>query len=116
MKRINAEKGLNIADLLCSTGYLPPRDEKDLDCFDRFYKGQTFELESYCIDSDTIFDRVAGKDKTKKVVIRPMTTIFDRPSALRVAQNTSEPFDDSVADSLNQLMKDKQDRNDTESI
>ena len=95
---INAEDGLTVADLLCSTGYLPPRNEKDLDRFDRIYKGQTFEIESYCIDSDAIFDKVAGEEKARKTVIRPMTTIFDRPGALRVAQNTSGPLDESVAD------------------
>lgn len=108
-KRINAENGLTVADLLCSTGYLPPRNENDLDRFDRIYKGQTFEIESYCIDSDAIFDKVAGEEKARKAVIRPMTTIFDRPGALRVAQNTSGPLDESVADCLNRLMKDKQD-------
>ena len=107
-KRINAENGLTIADLLCSTGYLPPRDEKDLERLDRIYKGQTFEIESYRIDSDAIFDRVAGGNQARNIRIRPMT-IFDRPGALRVAQKTLEPLDDSVADSLNQLMKDKQD-------
>ena len=106
---INAEDGLTVADLLCSTGYLPPRNEKDFDRFDQIYKGQTFEIESYCIDSDAIFDKVAGEEKARKTVIRPMTTIFDRPGALRVAQNTSEPLDESVADCLNRLMKDKQD-------
>ena len=108
-KRINAENGLTIADLLCSTGYLPPRNERDLDCFDRIYRGQTFEIESYCIDSDAIFDKVAGEEKTRNIKIRPMTTIFDRPGALRVAQKTSEPLDESVADCLNRLMKDKKD-------
>ena len=108
-KQTIAGKGLTVADLLCSTGYLPPRNEKDLDRFDRIYKGQTFEIESYCIDSDAIFDKVAGEEKARKAVIRPMTTIFDRPGALRVAQNTSGPLDESVADCLNRLMKDKQD-------
>jgi len=108
-KQTIAGKGLTIADLLCSTGYLPPRNEKDLDRFDRIYRGQTFEMESYCIDSDAIFDKVAGEEKARKAVIRPMTTIFDRSGVLRVAQNTSGPLDDGVADTLNQLMKDKQD-------
>ena len=108
-KQIIAGKGLTIADLLCSTGYLPPRNERDLDCFDRIYRGQTFEIESYCIDSDAIFDKVAGVEKTRNIKIRPMTTIFDRPGALRVAQKTSEPLDESVADCLNRLMKDKKD-------
>ena len=108
-KRINAEDGLTIADLLCSTGYLPPRNEKDLERFDRIYKGQTFEIESYRIDSDAIFDRVASENQARNFRIRPMTTIFDRPGALRVAHKTSEPLDESVADSLNRIMKDKQD-------
>ena len=107
-KRINAETGLTIADLLCSTGYLPPRNEKDLERFDSLYKGHTFELESYRIDSDAIFDSAAGGNTARNIRIRPMT-IFDRPGALRVAQKTSEPLDESVADSLKRLMKDKQD-------
>lgn len=74
-KRINAENGLTIADLLCSTGYLPPRNEKDLERFDRIYKGQTFEIESYCIDSDAIFDSVITNDinwhcRIKKIPLR----------------------------------------------
>lgn len=108
-KRINAENGLTIVDLLCSTGYLPPRNEKDLERFDRIYKGQTFEIESYCIDSDAIFDRVASGIQARNIRIKPMTTIFDRPGALRVAQKMSEPLDETVADSLYRLMKDKQD-------
>lgn len=108
-KRINAENGLTVADLLCSTGYLPPRNEKDLERFDRIYKDQTFELESYRIDSDAIFDRVVSGNQARNIRIRPMTTIFDRPGALRVAQKMSEPLDESVADSLKRLMKNKQD-------
>ena len=61
-KQTIAGKGLTIADLLCSTGYLPPRNEQDLDRFDRIYRGQTFEIESYCIDSDAIFDSVVTSD------------------------------------------------------
>ena len=108
-KRINVENGETIADLLCSTGYLPPRNEKDLERFDSIYKGQTYDLESYRIDSDAIFDRVASGNLARNIRIRPMTTIFDRPGALRVAQKSSEPIDESVADSLNRLMKDIKD-------
>lgn len=71
-KRINAESGLTIADLLCSTGYLPPRNENDLEHFDRIYKGQTFEIESYCIDYDAIFDSVITSDTNKHCCIKKM--------------------------------------------
>lgn len=71
-KRINAENGFTIVDLLCSTGYLPPRNEKDLERFDRIYKGQTFEIESYCIDSDAIFDSVITSDANRHCRIKKM--------------------------------------------
>ena len=51
-------KGLDIADMLCSTGYLPPRHEQDIDRFESIYNGQTFKTESYTINSDAIFDSV----------------------------------------------------------
>ena len=71
-KQIIAGKGLTIADLLCSTGYLPPRNEKDLERFDRIYKGQTFELELHCIDSDAIFDSVITSDTSRHCSIKRM--------------------------------------------
>ena len=77
-KRINAENGLTITNLLCSTGYLPPRNEKDLERFDRLYKGQTFELESYCIDSDAIFDSVITSDTNKHCSIKKMPLRIDQ--------------------------------------
>lgn len=77
-KRINAENGLTIADLLCSTGYLPPRNEKDLERFDRIYKGQTFEIESYRIDSDAIFDSVITSDTNKHCSIKKMPLRIDQ--------------------------------------
>ena len=69
-KQIIAEKGLTIADLLCSTGYLSPRNEQDLDRFYRIFKGQTFEIESYCIDSDAIFDSVINCDTQRHCGIK----------------------------------------------
>lgn len=72
-KQIIAGKGLTIADLLCSTGYLPPRNEQDLDRFDRIYRGQTFEIESYCIDSDAIFDSVINSDTKRHCGIKKMS-------------------------------------------
>ena len=71
-KRINAENGVVVEDLLCSTGYLPPRNEKDLERFDRIFKGQTFEIESYCIDSDAIFDSVITSDTNRCCSIKKM--------------------------------------------
>ena len=77
-KRINVENGLTIADLLCSTGYLPPRNEKDLECFDRIYKGQTSEIESYCIDSDAIFDSVITSDINRHCNIKKIPLRIDQ--------------------------------------
>ena len=71
-KRINVDNGLTIIDLLCSTGYLPPRNEKDLEHFDKIYKGQMFELESYCIDSGAIFDSVITSDTSRHCSIKRM--------------------------------------------
>ena len=69
-KQIIAGKGLTIADLLCSSGYLPPRNEQDLDRFDSIYRGQTFEIESYCIDSNAIFDSVVTSDTNRHFSVK----------------------------------------------
>jgi hypothetical protein len=100
---------LSIADLLCSVGYLPPRDEQDIERFERIHSGRKFETDSYIINANAIFDKVTGEDKSKTRRLRPMTTIFDRPGALRVAEGNYKSLDDSVAESLNQLIKNKKD-------
>lgn len=78
MRQIKVESGLTIADLLCSTGYLPPRNEKDLERFERIYKGQTFEIESYCIDSDAIFDSIITNDTNRHCRIKKMPLRIDQ--------------------------------------
>lgn len=93
-------KELSIADLLCSVGYLPPRDEQDIERFERIYSSRKFETESYTVNANAIFDKATGEDKSKIQRLRPMTTIFDRPGALRVAEGNFNFNDDSVAESF----------------
>lgn len=100
---------LNIADMLCSTGYLPPRNEKDIERFERIFRDRIFKTETHVIDADSIFNRVIEEDKVRMRKTIPKTTVFDHPRALRVAQNTLEPLDDSVAESFNLLIKENKD-------
>lgn len=114
MEAINQKRNkgideLDIVDMLCSTGYLPPRNEQDIELFDRIYKGREYKMTAHIIDADDIFNKVVGGEKVITKKMTPKVTIFDRPGALRVANNASETIDDSVADTFNQLIKDKQD-------
>lgn len=102
-------KELSIADLLCSVGYLPPRDEQDIERFERIYSSRKFETESYTVNANAIFDKVTGEDKSKIQRLRPRTTIFECPGALRVAEGNFKSYDDSVAESFSQLIKNKKD-------
>ncbi len=65
-------------------------------------------MTAHIIDADAIFNKVVGEEKVITRKLTPMVTIFDRPGALRVADNATETIDDSVADTFNQLIKDKQ--------
>lgn len=64
---------MSVADVLCSAGYLPPRNARDMERFERIYAGRSFETENYHIDSDAIFDRVRGASEKKVRKMRPMT-------------------------------------------
>lgn len=64
---------MSVADVLCSAGYLPPRNARDVARFERIYAGRSFETEEYHIDSDAIFDRVRGVSDKKVRKLRPMT-------------------------------------------
>ena len=72
-----------IAEVLCSSGYLPPRGEQDLERFDRIYAGRTFETEGHQIDSDAMFDRVRDVSSAKTKRMRPKTN----QSLLRAANS-----------------------------
>lgn len=102
-------KELSIADLLCSVGYLPPRDEQDIERFERIHSGRKFETESYTVNANAIFDKVTGEYKSKTGRLRSMTTIFNRQGALRVAEGNIKPYGDSVVESFSQLIKNKKD-------
>ncbi len=65
--------GMSVADVLCSAGYLPPRNARDVARFERIYAGRSFATENYHIDSDAIFDRVKGVSEKKVRKMRPMT-------------------------------------------
>lgn len=99
----------SIADVLCSAGYLPPRNVQDIERFERIYAGRSFETEGYSIDTDAIFDRVRGVSSARNRKVRPMTTIYNRPGMLRVAETVSKVQNDSVADEIRNLLKDKKD-------
>lgn len=50
-------KDLNIEEwdvLLCSTGYLPPRNEEELDFFDEMYEDYQSRIENQHVDVDMI--------------------------------------------------------------
>ena len=108
-KSRKANNELSVADLLCSAGFLPPRNEQDVERFERIYNGRNFETEAHTINANAIFDKVTGEDKTTTRRFRPMTTIFDRPGALRVAESTTSSFDESAAKALSQLIENKKD-------
>ena len=74
---------MSVADVLCSAGYLPPRNARDVERFERIYAGRSFATENYHIDSDTIFDRVRGASEKKVRKMRPMTN----QSLLRAASS-----------------------------
>ena len=110
--KTNKNKGneeLSIVDLLCSAGYLPPRNERDLDRFEKIYAGRTFETEEYVVDADAIFNKMRGDKHEKVRKIRPVKTIYDRPGMLRVAETISKEPDVTVAEALNNLLIDKKD-------
>ena len=100
---------MSVADVLCSAGYLAPRNEQDVERFERIYAKRSFETEDYHIDSDAIFDKVRGVSHKKARKIRPTTTIYDRPGLLRVAEELDSSSDEMAEDVLNRLMKDKKD-------
>lgn len=106
-KKYRNNNELSIVDLLCSAGYLPPRNEQDIERFERIYRGRIFETEAYTVNASAIFDMVTGEDKGNTRILRPTTTIFDHPEALRVADCTFDSYDDSITESFSQLSKNK---------
>ena len=70
--KVKGNEKLSIADLLCSAGYLPPRNEQDLERFDRIYRGRQVET-AHIVNADAIFDKVAGESNVKTKKIRPTT-------------------------------------------
>lgn len=108
-KKNKGNKKLSIVDLLCSAGYLPPRNEKDIERFEMLYSSRKFETEAYHIDADAIFDKVVGETTSKIKRIKPTATIYYYPGTLRVAESISSTDDDSVGKTLRLLMKDKED-------
>lgn len=56
---------LDVIDMLCSTGYISPRNEKDIDRFDRIYASCTFGTEGHTVNADAIFNKVKGSSLVK---------------------------------------------------
>lgn len=53
-----AKDTLSEMDILCSSGYLAPRSEEDIQRFDRIYADCEFETEKHYVDANAIFDKV----------------------------------------------------------
>lgn len=109
IKNKKNDNELSIADLLCSAGYLPPRNEHDIERFERIYRGRKFETEAYTVNANAIFDKVTGKETNTTRRLGTKTTIFDRPGALRVADSVSTDDNNIVAQTLGQLINEKKD-------
>lgn len=77
---------MSVADVLCSAGYLPPRNAQDINRFDRIYNGQRFETEGHRIDSDAIFDSVI-RSNTRKGKVQSIKNLRTDQTQLRAAGN-----------------------------
>ena len=97
-KKNKGNKELSIVDLLCSAGYLPPRNERDLDRFERIYSEKQFEIEAHFVNADAIFDKVMDESKVKTKKIRPKTD----QSFLRAASSIKFDSERSMTDVLYQ--------------
>lgn len=82
-KQNKGNEEMSIADLLCSAGYLPPRNVHDLQRFERIYSGRKFETEAHVVNADAIFDKVTSGDMSRTRKLRPTTN----QSFLRAAYN-----------------------------
>lgn len=69
---------LNIVDMLCSTGYLPPRNEQDIELFDRIYKGREYKMTAHIIDADAIFHSAITSDTKKNSGIKKKLLRIDQ--------------------------------------
>lgn len=97
-KSRKANSELSVADLLCSAGFLPPRNERDVERFERIYKGRTFKTEAYIVNANAIFDKVMDESKVKTKKIRPKTN----QSFLRAASSIKFDSERSMTDVLYQ--------------
>lgn len=98
-----SNKGLSVAELLCSAGYLPPRNEQDVERFEQIYKGRKFGTESYVINADAIFDKVTGGANVKTRKLRPKTN----QSFLRAANNINSNSEECMTDDLYHILDKK---------
>lgn len=83
MEAINQKRNLgtaelDIAGMLCSTGYLPPRNEQDIELFDQIYKGREYKMTTHIIDADAIFQSVNTSDTKKNSGIKKMPFRIDQ--------------------------------------
>lgn len=69
---------LDIAGMLCSTGYLPPRNEQDIELFDRIYKGREYKMTAHIIDAEAIFQSAFTSDTKKNSGIKKMPLRIDQ--------------------------------------
>ncbi len=77
-KRNRGIKELDIADMLCSTGYLPPRNKQDIELFDQIYKGREYKMTSHIINADAIFNSVIFSNTNRNSGIKKTSLIIDQ--------------------------------------
>ena len=81
---------LSVADLLCSAGYLPPRNEQDIERFERIYRGRIFETEAYTVNASAIFDKMIDEEKSRAGRVRQMVDQSLLRAASGIKYNSEE--------------------------
>ena len=92
---------LSIADLLCSSGYLPPRNEQDIERFERIYGGRKFETEAYAVNASSIFEKVAGEKKDRIRRVRQRVNQDWLRAASSIKMNSEDCFTDIIYKDIN---------------
>jgi len=87
----------NITEWLCSTGFLMPRNEIELERFEKLYGDIDFGLTGREIDPDKIID---GTFEHKKIVKIPDELKQDEVSAYRMAARNGNQLPKNILDKI----------------
>lgn len=96
-------QALTDIDLLCSSGYLAPRNEEDLERFDAIYANRTFETERHQVDADAIFNKVFAAQSKRKTI--GTANVFTSPRSYLVASCFVSGAESFCAEELEHLSK-----------